>query len=156
MLRKKNVGAGLAPARYNYRFQTSVVVCLVMYFSMVTIGCHAQVTKEMIKEEKTDLVEQADPYFWDFGKLEKNTVLTHEFVLKNEAETVLNIESVTVSCGCTVAEVKQKNLKAGESTMIKVKLDTKGYSGIINQFVYVNTDNPENAVVKFTVKAEIQ
>ncbi|MBM3250004.1 MAG: DUF1573 domain-containing protein [Candidatus Omnitrophica bacterium] len=117
-------------------------------------GCTSKTTKP---QQKAAVLKQvsADPFTWDFGKAEEKTVLAHEFILKNNGKKPLNITGTHSSCGCAVSEAKKKALQPGESTTIEVKFNTKGYYGQVSQFIYVNTDDPVDPVIKFTVKAEV-
>lgn len=93
----------------------AVSFCLLLFLSLPIIGCSAQ--------------QLEDPYTWDFGRVREGEILKHDFVLKNESKDTLNIKDINTSCGCTVSEVKQKVLLPGESTLIEVKFNSKGYSG---------------------------
>ncbi|MBU2222371.1 MAG: DUF1573 domain-containing protein [Candidatus Omnitrophota bacterium] len=94
-------------------------------------------------------------YIWDFGTVKQGVELKHDFNLTNDSGKVLNIKNVNTSCGCTGSKADKNKLQAGESTRIEVIFKTKGYSGAIQQFVYVNTDNPDNPILRFTIKAEV-
>ena len=94
-----------------------------------------------------------DPYSWDFGQVKQNQVLEHGFTLKNNTDKALNITGHNTSCGCTVSEIAKKTLEPGESAEVKVQFNSKGYKGKVQQFVYVNTDNQEDPVLKFTIEA---
>jgi hypothetical protein len=100
-------------------------------------------------------VSVQDPNVWDFGTAKTGAVLEHTFLLANDSALDLKIKDTTTSCGCTVSEIKKKQLKPGESTTISIKLDTKGYSGPVKQFVYVNTDSIEKPIMRFSVKANV-
>jgi len=95
----------------------------------------------------------ADPNEWDFGQVKSGAILKHDFILKNETNDVIKINKIHSSCGCTASEAVKKSLLPGESTVIKVTFNSKGYSGPVRQFVYVNTDNVVISIVKFTIKA---
>lgn len=97
---------------------------------------------------------RGNPYLWDFGQVKEGEILKHNFILKNESQDVLNIKDVNTSCGCTVSKVEKKVLLPGESTLIEVEFDTKGYSGLTQQYIYVHTDNLDNPVLRFIIKAE--
>ena len=97
----------------------------------------------------------AQPDLWDFGAVKAGSILDHEFVVTNDSEKDLVIKDTTTSCGCTVSEIKNKFLKPGESTTVSIKLDTKGYTGYVQQFVYVNTDSMDKPIIRFTVKAKV-
>jgi len=100
--------------------------------------------------------ETNDPNLWDFGAVKAEEVLQHGFTLKNDSDKPLNIKNITTSCGCTASEAKKKNLAPGESTTIEVKFDSKGYSGEVKQYVYVNTDNTDNPLIRFIIKANVK
>ncbi|MDI6759113.1 MAG: DUF1573 domain-containing protein [Candidatus Omnitrophota bacterium] len=96
-----------------------------------------------------------DPYLWDFGKVKEGNVVKHDFIFKNESNKNLKIEKITSSCGCIVSQAKKKILAPKENIIIEVSFKSKGYSGEVSQFVYVNTDNPDIPIVKFTIKAYV-
>jgi len=99
--------------------------------------------------------EKSDPNEWDFGKVKQGVILKHNFILKNQTNKVLKINSVNTSCGCTVSKADKNSLLPQESTTIGVTFNSHGYSGQIKQSVYVNTDDMDIAIIKFTIKAEV-
>ena len=105
-------------------------------------ACYAQ-------EERAGINE------WDFGVVKQGAVLKHDFILKNETNDILAINSIHTSCGCTASQSDKKSLMPQESTAIKVTFNSHGYLGLVKQFVYVNTDNADQAIIKFTVKANV-
>lgn len=102
-------------------------------------------------------VEQGlvDPFAWNFGKARQGEVLKHDFSFKNETKDVLNIVSVNTSCGCTTAQPQKMSLRPGEAVLIKVSFNSGDYLGEVKQFVYVNTDNADLSIIRFTISAEI-
>ena len=98
----------------------------------------------------------AEENAWDFGKVQEVQVLTHNFVLKNKGQKVLNIKEVNTSCGCTVSTVKKKQLAPQEETTIEVKFKAKGYSGPTKQFIYVHTDDLDKPVIRFVIRANVE
>ncbi|MDD2680239.1 MAG: DUF1573 domain-containing protein [Candidatus Omnitrophica bacterium] len=116
------------------------VMGLVIFLFFLATGCWA---------------EQPDFYTWDFGQVKEGEVVAHSFTLKNDSVKALKITGVNTSCGCTVSEVKRETLSAQESTLVEVKFNSKGYSGAVQQFVYVNTDNLDKPVIKFIIKANV-
>ncbi|MDD4939161.1 MAG: DUF1573 domain-containing protein [Candidatus Omnitrophica bacterium] len=98
---------------------------------------------------------ETGPDTWDFGQVKEGQVFKHAFALKNEFEIPLTIKDVNTSCGCTVSQAKDKVIAPGESTSIDVKFNSKGYSGSVQQFVYVHTDNLDKPIVRFIIKADV-
>jgi hypothetical protein len=114
-------------------------------------GEYAEVKDSVYAEDE----ESADIYTWDFGAVEEGEVLTHAFILQNESAKTLTIKDVTTSCGCTASEVKKKILASRETTSIGVKFNSQGYSGPVKQFVYINTDDLDNPLIRYIIKADV-
>jgi hypothetical protein len=95
------------------------------------------------------------PDEWDFGQVKQGAVLKHNFVLKNESDDILTINSVNTSCGCTVSKADKNSLLPQESTAIKVTFNSRGYLGQVRQYVYVNTNSADTPIIKFTIKAQV-
>ncbi len=93
---------------------------------------------------------------WDFGEVKEGEILEHVFKLKNDSPQALNVTNVSTSCGCTVSEIAKKTLAPDEETEIKVKFNTKGYKGKTKQFVFVMTESPDNPIMQFMIKANVQ
>lgn len=121
-------------------------ICVWAFLSFPQAGCAAEDVPKAAGE---------DPYAWDFGQALQGEVLKHDFTLKNESGKTLNISGINTSCGCTASKVEKTSLAPGESVPIEVSFDTKGYSGKVEQFVYVNTDDVDNPVTRFIIKAEV-
>ena len=113
-------------------------------------GCYSQNQGETAGQAET-----TDPYAWDFGQVKEGEVLKHDFILKNESEKTLTIKEVNTSCGCTASKVEKKVLLPGESTEIEVQFNSKGYSGLTQQYVYVHTDSLDKPIIKFIIKAVV-
>ncbi|MFA5346103.1 MAG: DUF1573 domain-containing protein [Candidatus Omnitrophota bacterium] len=101
------------------------------------------------------LAQQADPYVWNFGKVKQGEVVAHKFTLINDSSKTLNITGVNTSCGCAASEVKKKVLLPQETAEVEVKFNSEGYSGDVQQFIYVNTDNIDKPVIRFIIKANV-
>ena len=100
--------------------------------------------------------EKVDPQEWDFGQVKPGVILKHDFVLVNQTKDILKINNIHTSCGCTASKADKKSLMPQESTTITVSFNSKGYQGPVTQFVYVNTDNADLAIIKFSIKALVQ
>ena len=113
------------------------------------------------QEQPIEAARQEDklapqPEEWDFGAVKKGEIVSHDFQVKNDSGRTLTIKNVTTSCGCTASAAKKSVLEPGESTEVAVKFNSKGYSGQVSQFVYVNTDDPDNPTLKFTIRAFVK
>lgn len=131
-----------------------VFILFAMVLCIRTLAwCAASVPPSPGAERAAEAV--TDPYVWDFGTAKAGDVLEHQFMFTNSFGKDMRIKETTTSCGCTVSEIKKKDLKPGESTVLSVRFNTKGYSGDTRQFVYVNTDNADEPVIRFTIRGNI-
>ncbi len=106
--------------------------------------------------EPAKLPAMPEATVWDFGTVKQGAVLQYEFILSNaSSKRPLKVLSVNTSCGCTVSDVKKKILEPGESTTITVQFKTKGYAGPVKQYIYVHTDDSEENLRRFVVKANV-
>jgi hypothetical protein len=129
-----------------------VLLILALLFSFAS--CYAN-NPEKNQGPVVSATKMVDPFTLDFGKVKQGEVLKHSFILKNDSTKLLNIKDVHTSCGCTASKAGKKTLAPGESTAIDVSFNTKGYSGQVAQFIYVNTDSVDKPVIRFMIKAEV-
>jgi len=125
-----------------------------VFLLLIQTGCLAQVQPVIRPEVIKEPAEEAK-YTWDFGKAKQGTILTHVFKITNESSRVLNILNATATCGCTTPDIKNPRIKPKESTDIEVKFNSKGFSGTVTKYVYVNTDDLDNPVIRLIIKADI-
>jgi hypothetical protein len=92
----------------------------------------------------------------DFGQVKQGDVVSHEFVFKNEGGAPLVVEKVETTCGCTAALVSEKRIAPGKEGRIKATFDTRGYSGRLSRYLYVVSNDAENARRELSVSADIQ
>ena len=122
--------------------------------ALLQSGCFAQTNLPLPSITNPGQLQEAQES-WDFGQVKEGLILKHDFLLKNESQKPLKITGTHTSCGCTVSKVEKNALLPGEETSIEVKFNSVGYSGPTEQYVYVNTDDAENPILKFTVKAQV-
>lgn len=126
----------------------SILIFLV--FSYFTWPCLAQdQSRQEVRQEDNAL------YSWDFGRVKEGQIVRHDFTLRNNSNKILKVKDVTTSCGCTVSVVKKDTLFPGESTTIEVAFNSEGYSGPTQQYIYVHTDDLDNPVLRFIIKADV-
>ena len=125
-----------------------------LFLSITSIGCFAELPPP------TGNITQVPPAndaaaVWAFGQIKEGTVAKHTFIFKNDTQKTVTIKDVNTSCGCTASQVKNKVLAAGEQTDIDVSFNSKNYSGSVEQFIFVNTDNIDKPVIKYVIKADV-
>ena len=93
----------------------------------------------------------------DYGKIEQGADGVREFKFTNTGKSPLIISNARGSCGCTVPTWPKEPIKPGESSVIKVKYDTKR-SGPINKSVTItsNASTPTKVIrIKGYVKTPV-
>ncbi|MEG8946451.1 DUF1573 domain-containing protein [Rosettibacter firmus] len=95
------------------------------------------------------------PMSYDFGNIVQDSVVEKIFVITNEGNDTLKIHDIKVSCGCTAAVIGKKELAPSISTEIKVTFDSKGRLGKQNKIISVYTNDPDNSVIRLTLKGNV-
>ena len=145
-----------------------------LFFFVFISGCYPQTQAEESLKQKVIIpikvsvtgangqLQAAVPvgsdnhYFWDFGQVKTGEIVRHSFLIENNSDKALTITGINTSCACTNSELKDKIVNPWQNTRILVRFNSKDYTpSIVTQHVYVNTDNTDNPVLRFTIKAEI-
>jgi len=93
---------------------------------------------------------------WNFGKVKQGSVLAHEFVFTNEGDATLVIQKVSTTCGCTAALASDEKIAPGKEGKIEVKFDTRGYGGLVNKLIYVDSNDPAQPRQQLQISADIE
>ena len=108
-----------------------ILLAAITVFSVATTN--AQTAKKAVKKEtpvkvETPKVEGAGMVFdnetIDYGTIAHNAEGTREFVLTNNGNKPLKIESTQGSCGCTVPTKPEGDIAPGAKGVIKVHYAT--------------------------------
>jgi len=99
-----------------------------------------------------------EPSSFDFGKALPAKTLEKQFSIRNFGEADLVIEQITTTCGCTAALLDngQKVIKPGSSGQLRVRLETRDYSGRVVRSVLVRSNDPTKNVLEVKVEATVQ
>jgi hypothetical protein len=117
--------------------------------SMVALSYQAQGTKKQVKGPGIEVA----PEDHDFGRVQQNEKLEKEFEILNIGTEELAIGRISTSCGCTAALTSDKFVKPGESTTLKVTLETRMYKGAIERTVSVASNAANSKITQIKVKA---
>jgi hypothetical protein len=144
---------------------TTKLLMAVIFFALGSALLYSQVPQEppkgvvsqaglAIPEAPSD-INAPDALSWDFGAIKEGDIVKHVFIFKNKTRKALNIKDVTTSCGCAVSKVEKRSLKPGEETAVEVQFNSKGYSSEVKQYVYAHTDDLDNPIIRFIIKASV-
>jgi hypothetical protein len=107
------------------------------------------------EEPKTPRI-RVEPETFDFGKALPAKTLRKEFTLSNFGDAALVIENVSTTCGCTAALASDTKLVPGSSTVLRVTLETRSYSGKLERQVLVRSNDPKTPLLTVTVSATVE
>jgi hypothetical protein len=96
-----------------------------------------------------------EPASFDFGKALPNRTLEKEFYIRNWGSADLAIEAVSTTCGCTVADGWSKLVHPGGNTPLRVKLETRSYSGRVVRKVLIRSNDPAKSLLEVQVEATV-
>tara|TARA_B100000886_G_scaffold111634_2_gene75012 strand:+ start:13811 stop:14263 length:453 start_codon:yes stop_codon:yes gene_type:complete len=87
-------------------------------------------TEKRLEQESVLPILKFDFDTYDFGEVTDGEVVEVDYTFKNTGESNLIIYDASASCGCTVPEYpKDKEIKPGESGVIKARFDSSGQTG---------------------------
>jgi Protein of unknown function (DUF1573) len=133
------------------------VLCLVALLPLGAAG------GRLWGEEKAEAPAKApkisvEPASFDFGKALQAKTLEKQFSIRNYGDADLVIGQITTTCGCTAALLDdgQKVIKPGSSGQLRVRLETRDYSGRVVRSVLVRSNDPAKNVLEVKVEATVQ
>ena len=87
-------------------------------------------TEKRLEQESVLPILKFDFDTYDFGEVNDGEIVEVDYTFKNIGESNLIIYDASASCGCTVPEYpKDKEIKPGESGVIKARFDSSGQTG---------------------------
>ncbi len=107
-------------------------------------------------EEKAAPRIRVEPDGFDFGKALPGKTLRKEFTLRNFGDAELVIEGVTTTCGCTAALTADTRVSPGGSTLLRVTLETRSYSGKLERQVLVRSNDTKTPLLAVRVSATVE
>ena len=125
--------------------------------AFVAVGVNAQTTAapaakvEVQNPNAPTMTFESDVV--DYGTIDQGADGVREFKFTNNGKEPLIISNARGSCGCTVPTWPKEPIKPGESSVIKVKYDTKRL-GAINKSVTI-TSNASTPTKVVRIKGKI-
>jgi hypothetical protein len=98
---------------------------------------------------------RVEPESFDFGRVRQRRTLRKAFRLLNLGEAPLVIERISRSCGCTQATTDVDTLQPGESTPLRVTVETRTSQGPIENSVLLRSNDPETPTLRVRLRATV-
>lgn len=122
-------------AKTGYFITGMVAIAAIMFFLFNNSKISASISTSKIL---------FDEEYHDFGKVSQGPQLEYSFKFTNKGKSILIIEKVQPSCGCTGATTGGKNeYEKGESGEIKVTFNTQGREGRQEKHIMIFTNDPD-------------
>jgi len=93
---------------------------------------------------------------WDFGKVIQGEKPSHVFIVKNEGEGDLIIESIKESCPCIEVSISTTLIQSGKSAELKASYDTTDYEGKDEKHIHIYSNDPQEPDIKISLYVEIE
>lgn len=91
---------------------------------------------------------------YEFGDIYKGEVISQLFVIRNEGDADLRIESLSAGCGCSVID-SDRVIPPGREGKAELQVNTSSQSGQINKIATLHTNDPERPNIVFSLSANI-
>lgn len=119
--------SSLIKKSYNLKYYWIFSILVFVTFSL--FGCKGSSEKKFRKGYSSGIItgfEDSTSIEWettylDLGIVKRGDDIEIEFPLKNSGDKPLVIDSVSVTCGCTLFEVPEKPIAPGKSDKIRIK-----------------------------------
>ena len=95
------------------------------------------------------------PGSFDFGEVLPNKTLNREFLIHNHGSKDLVIKKVTTDCGCTAALLDDTTVRPGDSTPLRVSLDTRSRLGPLKKRVLIQSNDLARRTFQITLSAKV-
>lgn len=85
-----------------------------------------------------------DSLTFDFGNINQDTIVKHDFILTNLGKDDLYIRKISASCGCTAVQPEEKLIRSGDATRITAVFNPSGQGGSQRKAITVITNDPKH------------
>jgi len=120
----------------------------------------ADIQEDFSKMTEKDKLEAPKSVYsntiFNFGEIKEGVNKKNIFKINNTGKSDLIIHKIKSSCGCTVAKISNKIIKAGSSQNIDVTFKSKGKSGKQHKTITIITNDPKNPVQILRVKGTVK
>lgn len=98
----------------------------------------------------------SDALVYDFGEVSQGDKVVYSFRFRNAGDELLEISSVSSSCGCTAALLSSRRIAPGETGEIKATFDSSRFRGAVKKNITMQTNDPVHAQVVFSLSGEVK
>jgi len=96
-----------------------------------------------------------DPGTYDFGDMMQEQTRTFTATIHNNGGGLLVISDVVADCGCTIPEMKVKEIAPGESAPLEIQFNSKNFTGKVIKTVKIYSNDPSTSVANVILTANV-
>lgn len=96
-----------------------------------------------------------DPSTYDFGDMMQEETRTFTATIHNNGGGLLIITDVVPDCGCTIPEMKVKEILPGESAPLEIQFNSKNFTGKVIKAIKIHSNDPKSSVANLVLTANI-
>jgi hypothetical protein len=96
-----------------------------------------------------------DEPHYDFGSMQRGTMKSHEFVIRNLGKAPLILRNGGTTCKCTLSKVPEAPIPPGGSTAVKLEWSAKSDSGPFRQTATILSNDPTQSQIELQVDGQI-
>ena len=93
---------------------------------------------------------------FDFGVMDDDATMRHEFVFRNEGPGTLTLTKGDTTCRCTVVDLRETQVAPGKSAAITIEWNSKNQAGPYRQSATVYTNDPDRPRVTLTISGQVR
>lgn len=94
--------------------------------------------------------------YFEFGLVKRGPDIEIEYPFKNTGDKPLVIDSVTVTCGCTLFQIPEKPIDPGKSGKIRIKFVSSAQPiAIMEKHIYIKTNTKAHPYHTLAFKIEL-
>ncbi len=95
--------------------------------------------------------------FYDFGQIQADQELEAAILIENKGDEPLILGKVSGTCGCIeIGNLGKNVLDPGEKLAINFIFDSTGYLGKVENYIHINSNDPDQPYLKIPIRAEVK
>ena len=92
---------------------------------------------------------------FNFGKMDRHTSMTHDFVLRNDGDAALTLVKGETTCKCTQFDLEREYVAPGQSTKVTLTWQAKTTEQEFTQSAELTTNDPQRGRIRLVVTGRI-
>jgi hypothetical protein len=92
---------------------------------------------------------------FNFDRIERGTSMKHKFKVRNIGDAPLHLEVASTTCKCTVGDLANNEIQAGEETEVELEWTAKTAPGPFRHGATLSSNDPRHSRIELIVEGEV-